>query len=140
MISAGIKEKTIGNIAVKTSDIPGYDNANSYVITNIVGDCMNHPDSPIEVGDGDHVMCHEIDRFEFYRNWERYKGRVIIFLTVDGVMGGKWYIKQFERIDYSWFMVLRMYNPPKDFAIAIDQVTNIYIVDRIVTLNNITLE
>ncbi len=136
MISMFANEEFNHYVAIKKCDIPGYDDANDYFIIGVVGDCMNHPDSPITVGTGDHVLCHDIDRLEFFKNWERYQGRMIIF-SLDKSLGGKIYIKQFKRIEHDVFKV-RLYNPPQEWGLPIEFVTDICIVDKVMTIDNKT--
>lgn len=124
-------------IALKRGDIPDYDPTRDYYVTNIVGDCMNAPSSPAIVGDGGRVLCHRIDRAEFYKDWERYRGRGVVFRIIDGhplAKGGNWMIKQFDRIDWGLFLVMRYHNPRiTEFSIETDCVTDISIVDMVLT-------
>ena len=125
------------HVAIKKTDIPDYDPTRDYFVSNIVGDCMNAPDSPAIVGDGGRVLCHKIDKKSFLRDWEQYRGRAVVFELSAAhplAAGGRNMIKEFVRVDYGLFMVFRFHNPsPTSFSIGTDEFTAIAIVDRVLT-------
>lgn len=119
---------------VSIADIPGYDANNRYAINHVIGGCMDSADSPIRIADGADVLGHLINKHEFLRDWEQYQGRVISVFFLPGIPQFPHpLVKQFIRVDYGWFLVLRMYEPYKEFSVPVDYLMeDILIVDTVI--------
>lgn len=120
--------------AINTEIIPGYNVNNRYAISHVIGGCMDSADSPIRVGDGADVLGHWINKYEFLIDWEQYQGRVIVAFFIPGIPQFPHpLVKQFIRVDYGLFMVLRMYEPLKEFSVPVDYLKeDILIVDTVI--------
>lgn len=95
---------------------------------------MDSEDSPIRIPDGSYLLCHLIKRNEFLNDWEQYRDRVVV---VTPLPGNPWFpyplCKQFVGIDYGLFIKLRMYEPFKEFSIAVDCIKDeVLIVDKVI--------
>ena len=120
---------------VSIADIPGYDSNNRYAINHVIGGCMDSAESPIRIPDGSYLLCHLIKRNEFLNDWEQYRDRVVVVSPLPGI---PWFpcplVKQFLGIDYGLFIKLRMYEPFKEFSIAVDCIKDeILIVDQVIS-------
>ncbi len=120
--------------AIKTGTIPGYNADNRYMITNVIGGCMDSEDSPIRIADGANILGHWIGRAEFLSDWEQYRGRVVMVSPQPGIPQFPCpLVKQFLGIDYGLFLVLRMYKPFKEFSVPVDYIKDeILIIDRVI--------
>ena len=126
--------KIIGYKRINPSTIDGYNADNRYIIITTHGGCMDSAESPIRIPDGSYLLCHLIKRNEFLNDWEQYRDRVVV---VTPLPGNPWFpyplCKQFVGIDYGLFIKLRMYEPFKEFSIAVDCIKDeILIVDKVI--------
>ena len=118
----------IGYMPVKVEDIPDYDPAKGYIITNCKGDCMNSPRSPMRIKDGDRVLSHPIDKAEAVQHIGK-----VIGVKMQGV---PYYddcilVKELTgATDYAG-LELRCYNPPTSIVISWCAVETVYLIDAI---------
>lgn len=126
-----MKREIIGYTEIEKKDIPGYNDGYDYALLHIVGGCMDSPDSPQAVPDGSTVLGHLINRGNFMHDWKQYQGRLICIFPTTVLMPYP-LIKEFVRLDWNWFLVLRMYVPPKEFDVPVDYIDDeILIVDKV---------
>ena len=97
------------------------------------GDCMDSPDSPIRIRDGQRVFAHALaGDFNIYRDADKLYNRVCV---VQYVASGKRYfaVKQVTFFDeLAGLLRLTFYNPKKtDVYLAIDAIEKVYIVDGV---------
>ena len=119
--------------AINTGIIPGYNANNRYAISHVIGGCMDSADSSIRVADGADVLGHWINKHEFLIDWEQYQGRVICVFPNDSFKDDRGLVKELVRVDYGWFLVLRMYVPFKEFSVPVDYIKDeILIVDKVI--------
>ncbi len=101
------------------------------------GDCMDSPEAPIRLKDGQRVRVHELERddgvFHIYRHIEEMKGKVC---TIMYVVNGKRYclVKEVVGLDeLTGSVILTFYNPKKtNVRLKIDFIERVYIVDGII--------
>ena len=111
--------------AINTGIIPGYNANNRYAISHVIGGCMDSADSSIRVADGADVLGHWINK---------HQGRVLVAFFIPGIPQFPHpLVKQFIRVDYGLFMVLRMYEPFKEFSVPVDYLKeDLLIVDTVI--------
>lgn len=119
---------------IKNESIPGYNDGYNYEIIGFTGGCMDSADSPLRIpAETDELLGHWISRGDFMRNWEQYQGRVICIFLNDIFKAEKGLAKELVRVDYGWFLVLRMYVPFKEFSVPVDCIKDeIFIVDKVI--------
>ena len=114
-------------------EVPGYNESYDYAVIGFTGGCMDSPDSPMRIPeDTRELLGHWISRDEFMRNWEQYQGRVIcVFPNKAALAGDVGLAKELVRVDFSWFIVLRMYVPFKEFSVPVDCIEDeVLIIDK----------
>lgn len=126
--------RIIGYKKINPNTIDGYNADNRYIIITTHGGCMDSADSPIRIPDGAYILGHLIKRNEFLKDWEQYRGRVVVVTPLPGNPCFPYpLVKQFIGIDYGLFINLRMYVPFKEFSIAVDCIKDeILIVDKVI--------
>ena len=126
--------RIIGYKKVNPNTIDGYNADNRYIIITTHGGCMDSADSPIRIPNGAYILGHLIKRNEFLKDWEQYRGRVVVVTPLPGNPCFPYpLVKQFIGIDYGLFINLRMYVPFKEFSIAVDCIKDeILIVDKVI--------
>ena len=97
------------------------------------GDCMDSPDSPIRIKNGQRVLAHAFaGDFNIYRDADKLYNRVCV---VQYVASGKRYfaVKQVTFFDeLAGLLRLTFYNPKKtDVYLAINAIEKVYIVDGV---------
>ena len=119
--------------AIHTDNIPGYNASNRYIVTDVTGGCMDDAASPMSIADGAQVLGHWISRAEFLANWERYQDNVVIVFPLQGIPTMPHpLVKQFVKVDYGLFLVLRMYVPRREFSVPIDYIKDeLLIIDKV---------
>lgn len=128
------KGKTLYHVPVNPLEIPGYNESYDYAVIGFTGGCLDSPDSPLRIPDGTgKILGHWISRKEFMLNWEQYQGRVICVFPNDYFKDNRGLTKELVRVDYGWFLVLRMYVPFKEFSVPVDCIKDeIFIVDKVI--------
>ena len=123
----------LDHITLKKNEINNYNAEHDYFASRIAGDCMNHEQSPMQIKGGDMLLCRRLDRREFLSNWQSYKGKIILLEpnTYNSLNINYSLVKQFVEVLHGWFIVMRMYNPPRVFDIPADEVKSIAIVEQI---------
>lgn len=119
---------------VSIADIPGYDANNRYGINHVIGGCMDSAHSPIRIADGADVLGHWINKHEFLNDWQQYRDKVVVVSPQPGIPQFPCpLVKQFLGIDYGLFLMLRMYEPFKEFSVPVDYIKDeILIVDKVI--------
>ncbi len=128
-----MEKKALYYVKVNPLEVPGYNASYDYAVIGFSGCCMDSADSPLRIpaGTGE-LFGHWISRNDFIRNWEQYQGRIIGIFLNDSFKADKGFIKELVRVDYGWFLVLRMYVPFKEFSVPVDCIKDeIFIVDKI---------
>lgn len=97
------------------------------------GDCMNSPEAPIRIRDGQRLRVHGYDGvFNPYADIEQVRGKVC---AIQYVIKGKRYfaVKEIVGIDeLAGSLRLAYYYPQKTFvALKVDAIEKIYIVDGV---------
>ena len=97
------------------------------------GDCMNSPDAPIRLKDGQRLSVHKYDGvFNPYRDIEAIRGKVCCFQYI---IQGKRYmaVKEVVGIDeIANLLRLKYYYPQETIvSLKIDAIEQVYIVDGI---------
>ncbi len=103
----------------------------------VEGDCLDSPDSPIRLKDGQRLRVHELERdegvFHIYRHIEEMRGKVCTIMFVEN---GKRYclVKEVIGLDEpTGTLRLTYYNPKKtDIYLKIDSIERVYIVDGVI--------
>lgn len=98
-----------------------------YCWVGAVGDCLDSPDSPMRIKDGDKLLVHEIPLSEMEILIAVRKTVCIILKS------GECYVKQLIFADFlSRSLTLRMYNPVKKLYLRIDKIKALFVVDDVV--------
>ncbi len=127
------KGKVLYHVPFNPLEVPGYNESYDYAFIGFTGGCMDSPDSPMRIPeDARELLGHWISRGEFMRNWEQYQGRVIcVFPNKTALAGDVGLVKELVRVDFSWFIVLRMYVPFKEFSVPVDCIEDeVLIIDK----------
>ncbi len=121
-------------VPVNPIEVPGYNASYDYAVIGTSGGCMDSADSPVRIPDGTReLLGHWVSRNEFMRNWEQYQGRVICVFPKDFFKNDSGLVKELVRVDYGWFLVLRMYVPFKEFSVPVDCIKDeLLIVDKVI--------
>ena len=119
---------------VNNDEIPGYNASYDYAVIGFTGGCMDSADSPLRIPeDTRELLGHWISLKEFMRDWEQYQGRVICVFLNDYFKVDHGFAKELVRVDYGWFLVLRMYVPFKEFSVPVDCIKDeILIIDKVI--------
>lgn len=127
------KGKVLYHVPFNPLEIPGYNESYDYTFIGFTGGCMDSPDSPMRIPeDARELLGHWISRDEFMRNWEQYQGKVIcVFPNKAALAGDVGLVKELVRVDFNWFIVLRMYVPFKEFSVPVDCIEDeVLIIDK----------
>ena len=129
-----MKGNILGTTAFITNELADYNAANDYFATPISGNCLDSDQCPIRIKDGDLLLCQSVDIHEFRRNWRDYQNEIIMVvpnacnsLHIDFSLA-----KQFVRMEHEWFVVMRMFNPPQEIELAIDEIEKIAIIKKVI--------
>ena len=103
----------------------------------VEGDCLDSPDSPIRLKDGQRLRVRELERdegvFHIYRHIEEMRGNVCIIMFVEN---GKRYclVKEVVGLDeLTGSLIMTFYNPKKtNICLKIDSIERVYIVDGVI--------
>lgn len=97
-----------------------------YVWYNVKGNCLDSSDSPIRIKDGDAVLMHAIPTTE---NSIMFSVREIVCIKL---YTGQMFIKHYVFGNFvSNQLIVRMYNPFKEFYVPINQIDEMFIVDEV---------
>ncbi|MDD3040198.1 hypothetical protein [Bacteroides sp.] len=98
-----------------------------YCWIGAVGDCLDSPDNPRPIKDGDKLLVHEIPLTEIEILMATRKTVCLVLKT------GECYVKQLLFADFiSRSLTLRMYNPLKKLYLSLDKIRAIFVVDDVV--------
>lgn len=125
--------KATTQVPVNTATVCDFNANNDYFAVNIKGNCLNSDQCPIQIKDGDLLLCHSIDRFDFFRNWQSYRDKIVMVepFIPNSLHANYSMVKQFVAIEFGHFFVMRMFNPPMNIEIGIDEISSIAVVDGV---------
>jgi hypothetical protein len=129
------KGEALYYVPVNPLEVPGYNAHYDYAAIGVTGGCMDSADSPLRIPDRAEVLGHFVSRKDFLRDWEKYQGRVISIFPNDYLKAKdeRGLTKELVRVDYGWFIVLRMYVPFKEFSVPADRINDeVFIIDKVI--------
>ena len=128
-----MRNDIITHVAIGATEISDLNNKSDYFAATIKGDCLDHDDCPVKIKDGDLLLCRRVDRNEFMRNWRKHRGEIVLIVpaTPNSLHINHALVKQFVGVVHGWFVDLRMFNPPLNFDIPIDEIKEISIVKKV---------
>lgn len=95
-----------------------------YFYIKTKGDCMNSPDSPIQVRGGDLLLAHEVSFGE--KHLLSLPGKVVVLMFRDKTS----IFKEVVFVDLSSGRIkLKCFNPLKEFWVSLDHVEGLFVVD-----------
>lgn len=125
--------KATGQVPVNTATVRDFNANNDYFAANIKGNCLNSDQCPIQIKDGDLLLCHYIEKFDFFRDWQANRDRIVLVepFVPNSLHINYSMVKQFVAIEFGHFFVMRMFNPPMNIEIGVDEISSIAIVDGV---------